>query len=32
MDYENILMALKNGNVPESGVKELCIGREKQVN
>lgn len=25
-------MALKNGNVPESGVKELCIGREKQVN
>lgn len=32
MDYENILMALKNGNVPESGVKKLCIGREKQVN
>ncbi len=31
MDYENILMALKNGNVPESGVKDLCIGRERQI-
>lgn len=30
-DYEDILMALKYGNVPESGVKNLCIGREKQV-
>lgn len=31
MDYENVLMALKNGNVPESGVKDLCIGRERQI-
>ena len=31
MDYENILMALKNGNVPEKGVKNLCIGREKEI-
>lgn len=31
MDYESVLMALKNGNVPESGVKDLCIGRERQI-
>lgn len=31
MDYENVLMALKNGNVPEKGVKNLCIGREKEI-
>ena len=31
MDYENVLMALKNGNVPENGVKNLCIGREKEI-
>lgn len=24
-------MALKNGNVPEKGVKNLCIGREKEI-
>lgn len=31
MDYENILTALKDGNVPASGAKTLCMGREKEV-
>ncbi len=31
MDYEDIMMALKNGNVPSNGAAEICIGREKEV-
>ena len=31
MDYEDILIALKSGNVPNNGTKELCMGREKEV-
>ena len=31
MDYEDILTALKDGNVPSSGAKSLCMGREKEV-
>lgn len=31
MDDEDILMALKNGNVPASGASEICIGREKEI-
>ena len=31
MDYEDILTALKNGNVPPSGTSEFCIGREKEI-
>ena len=31
MDYEDILAALKNGNVPPSGTNEFCIGREKEI-
>ena len=31
MDYEDILIALKSGNVPKNGTKELCMGREKEV-
>ena len=31
MDYENILTALKDGNVPASGAKSLCMGREREV-
>ncbi|BDZ68748.1 hypothetical protein GCM10025860_21960 [Methanobacterium ferruginis] len=32
MDYEDIIMALKNGNVPATGASEICIGRENEVN
>lgn len=32
MDYEDIIMALKNGNVPSKGASEICIGRENEVN
>lgn len=31
MDYEDIIMALKNGNVPASGAAEICIGRENEI-
>ena len=31
MENEDILMALKNGNVPSKGVKNLAIGRDKEI-
>ena len=31
MGNEDILMALKNGNVPSKGVKDLAIGRDKEI-
>lgn len=31
MENEDILMALKNGNVPSKGVKNLCIGRDNEI-
>ena len=31
MDYENILISLKSGNVPQSGAISLCMGREMEV-
>ena len=31
MENEDILMALKNGNVPSKGVRNLCIGRDKEI-
>ncbi|AUB58799.1 hypothetical protein BK008_11095 [Methanobacterium sp. MZ-A1] len=31
MDYEDIIMALKNGNVPSNGAAEICIGRENEI-
>ncbi|MEJ8543381.1 BREX system ATP-binding domain-containing protein [Methanothermobacter wolfeii] len=31
MDPENILNALKNGNVPPEGVSEICVGRENEI-
>ena len=31
MDYEDIIMAMKNGNVPSNGASEVCIGREKEI-
>ena len=31
MDYEDVLMAMKNGNVPGSGASEICIGREDEI-
>jgi len=31
MDYEDLMMALKNGGVPPVGAYELCIGREKEI-
>jgi len=31
MDYENILTALKNGNVPSSGALEICMGRDDEI-
>ena len=31
MDYEDILIALKSGNVPENGTRDLCMGREKEI-
>ena len=31
MDYENILAALRDGNVPKDGAKNICMGREKEV-
>lgn len=31
MGNEDILMALKNGNVPSKGVRNLAIGRDKEI-
>ena len=31
MENEDILMALKNGNVPSNGVRKLCIGRDNEI-
>ena len=31
MDYEDILTALKSGNVPASGTREFCMGRDKEI-
>lgn len=31
MDYEDLIMALKNGGVPPEGANELCVGREKEI-
>ena len=31
MGKEDILMALKNGNVPSKGVRELCVGRDNEI-
>ena len=31
MDYEDILTALKSGNVPSSGTREFCMGRDKEI-
>lgn len=30
-NYEEIIMALKNGNVPPSGVKSVCLGRDAEM-
>ncbi len=32
MDNEEIIMALKNGNVPSKGAENICIGRENEIN
>ena len=31
MGKEDILMALKNGNVPSKGVRNLCVGRDNEI-
>ncbi|GAA5819225.1 MAG: DUF2791 family P-loop domain-containing protein [Methanobrevibacter sp. CfCl-M3] len=31
MDYEDILMALKNGNIPPKGTLDLAMGRDKEI-
>ena len=31
MENEDILMALKNGNVPSKGAKKLCVGRDVEI-
>lgn len=31
MDYEDIIMALKNGNVPSYGAREICLGRDNEI-
>lgn len=31
MDYEDLIMALKNGSVPPVGADEIRIGREKEI-
>ncbi|MDR2830719.1 MAG: ATP-binding protein [Methanobrevibacter sp.] len=31
MDYEDILTALKSGNVPSEGASKFCIGRDKEI-
>lgn len=31
MDAENILQALKDGNVPAAGISEICVGRDREI-
>lgn len=31
MDYEDIIQALKEGNVPPKGTSEICVGRELEI-
>lgn len=31
MDHEEIITALKNGNVPSKNVRDICIGRESET-
>ena len=31
MDYEDILIALKSGNVPSGGTMDFCMGRDKEI-
>ena len=31
MNYEDVIMALKNGNVPAEGVKDICMGRDDEI-
>ena len=31
MDYEDILIALKSGNVPANGARDICMGRDKEI-
>lgn len=31
MDYEDLLTAMKSGNVPASGAREICMGRDKEI-
>lgn len=31
MDYEDILIALKSGNVPSSGTRNFCMGRDNEI-
>ena len=31
MSNEDILMSLKNGNVPSKGVRNLCVGRDNEI-
>ena len=31
MDNEDILIALKSGNVPPKGTREFCMGRDKEI-
>lgn len=31
MDYEYIIIALKNGNVPSGGTQSICLGRDKEI-
>lgn len=31
MDNESIITALKSGNVPPSGVRSICLGRDKEI-
>ncbi|MDR3290735.1 MAG: ATP-binding protein [Methanobrevibacter sp.] len=32
MEYEDIIVALKSGNVPAEGVLDICIGRDNELN
>ncbi|MEN4017038.1 MAG: DUF2791 family P-loop domain-containing protein [Methanobacterium sp.] len=31
MDYEDIIQALKEGNVPPKGTSQICVGRELEI-
>ena len=31
MEKENIIDALKSGNVPPNGVRSICLGRDKEI-